>query len=110
MKEVQTFIANIYLGLKEGYDGETKSIEEVYFICQKYCNEVGLCVTVTPTKFFYKDGWEEGCVVGLINYPRFSTTNEKITDTAIDLAEILKREFGQIRVSIVTSNKSYMLE
>lgn len=110
MKEVQTFIANIYLGLKEDYDGEVKSIEEVYDVCQQYCNVYGLCVTVSPTRFIYTNGNEDGCCIGLINYPRFPSANEKITDLAIGLAEILKQDFKQNRVSVVTSDKTYMLE
>lgn len=110
MKETQTFVANIYLGLKEGYDGKTKSIEEVYAVYQKYCNEIGLCVTVLPTKFIYKDSSEDGCVIGLINYPRFPSTPNILTVLACDLARLLKEVFGQIRVSVVTSDKTYMLE
>lgn len=110
MKEVQTFIANIYLGFKDDYEGDVKSIEEVYDVCQQYCNGVGLCVTVSPTRFIYTKGHEDGCVVGFINYPRFPSTNEKIVELVIKLAEILKRDFKQNRVSIVTSDKTYMLE
>lgn len=110
MKEVRTFITNIYLGLKEDCDGEVKFIEEVYDVCQQYCNGYGLCVTVSPTRFIYTNGYEDGCCVGLINYPRFPSTNEKITDLAIGLAEILKQNFKQNRVSVVTSDKTYMLE
>jgi ferredoxin len=110
MKEVQTFVANIYLGLKEDYDGGIKFIEEVYDICQQYCNGVGLCVTVSPTRFIYTNGYEDGCCIGFINYPRFPSTNEKIIELAIKLAEILKQDFKQNRVSIVTRDKTYMLE
>lgn len=110
MNEAQTFIANIYLGLKEGYGNQTKSIEDVYSICQKYCDEIGLCVTVSPTKFIYKSGCEDGCVVGLINYPKFPSTPDILTILACDLARLLKEAFKQIRVSVVTSRKTYMLE
>ncbi len=34
----------------------------------------GLCVTVTPTTFVYTGGAEEGVEVGLVNYPRFPST------------------------------------
>lgn len=110
MKEVQTFTANIFLGLKEGYEGKANNIEDVYSVCEEYCNTIGLCVTVSPTRFIYSDGYEDGCVVGIINYPRFPSTAEKITELAIKLAEILKEGFKQTRVSVVTSDKIYMLE
>ncbi|ARB06063.1 hypothetical protein FDH38_gp009 [Dinoroseobacter phage vB_DshS-R5C] len=38
---------------------------------QKYCDEVGLCVTVTSTRFVFTGGYEMGYRVGLRNYPRF---------------------------------------
>lgn len=40
-------------------------------ICRAYCDEVGYCVTVTPTSYVYTGGEESGFIVGLINYPRF---------------------------------------
>lgn len=116
MKEVQTFIANIYLGFKYENDEDAEPtrnispIRGVYSTCQRYCDEVGLCVTVSPTSFIYTKGCEDGCVVGLINYPRFPSTAEKITELAIKLAEILKQGFKQTRASVVTSDKTYMLE
>ena len=35
---------------------------------QKYCDEVGLCVTVTDTWFIYKDGNEPGLIIGFISF------------------------------------------
>ena len=42
----------------------------------------GLCVTIEPTLFVYTGGEEVGYVVGLLNYPRFPSTPEVLTDRA----------------------------
>ena len=70
--------------------------------CQLYCNDLGLCVTVTPTKYIYTDGSEEGFVVGLINYPRFPSTPHLLTERAFDLAHELMRQLGQESFSVQT--------
>lgn len=57
-------------------------------VCREYCL-VGLCVTVEPTRFIYTGGEETGVVVGLVNYPRFPSTPEQITEHAYKLAELL---------------------
>ena len=58
-KTTETLTAKIYLRLKEGYSDKIHDLEEVKDFLQEYCNTVGLCVTVTPTTFIYKDGREE---------------------------------------------------
>jgi hypothetical protein len=110
MKTVDTFTATINLGLKERYDGATHSIKEVESICQEYCNKIGLSVTITPVKFIYTNGNEDGCAVGFINYPRFPSDNETITKHAISIGKILLKEFNQFRISIVCTNKTYLIE
>jgi hypothetical protein len=110
MKTVPTFIANIALGAKEGYDGKSHTKEEILDKCQKFCNEVSLAVTIAETLFVYKNGNESGFIIGLINYPRFPSTPEEITSRAIELAYILKDHFNQYRVSIICSDNTYMIE
>jgi len=68
--------------------------------CEEYCNEVGLCVTVTPTTYVFTGGQEEGFIVGLINYARFATDNHEkdridIWSHAMSLADRLKTALGQ---------------
>jgi hypothetical protein len=110
MKTENTFQSTISLGLTEGYDGVEHRIEEVYDVCREYCDRVKLAVTVTPTKFIYVNGSEFGCFVELINYPRFPSTEYDITVNALDLATILMKKFQQQRVSVICTNKTYMLE
>ena len=110
MKIVNTYYANIYVGFREGYSEKVHSIARVEKICEKIADECGMCVTVTPTKFIYTGGAEDGCIVGLINYPRFPSTPESITTRALGLAKILKRKLGQLRCSVVTPDTTYMLD
>lgn len=68
-----------------------------------------LCVTVTPTRFIYVDGYEDGVVVGLINYPRFPSEKQRMIYDSWEIADQLKEQFKQIRVSITTPEKTYCL-
>lgn len=71
-------------------------------IAQKYCDEIGYCVTVDHTCYVYKGGKEEGIRVGLINYPRFPASLTAIIDRAIELAELLRVGLKQESYSIQT--------
>jgi len=112
MKSIPTFTAQIYVGLQEGYgyDGKTHNQCEVECICQEFVDEVGWCVSITRTRFVYTDGKESGVIVGIINYPRFPSTIEELKNKTIKLATILKEKLNQIRVSIVFSDETVMLE
>jgi len=109
-KTLKTYTANIYIGFKEGYDGEIHTIQEAKDIAQEYCDSVGFCVTVTPTTFIYQNGREDGCIVGLINYPRFPTAPEVIQHHAFKLADIFLEEFNQYRISFVCDDITFMIE
>jgi len=116
MKVKKSFWAEIALGFREGYTQKTHVIEEAYGICHQYCDKVGLCVTVTPTRFIYsrgggiEDGYEDGCFVRLIAYPRFPQSRFDIVGLALDLAKMLMKHFGQNRVSVITSDQTYLIE
>jgi len=116
MKIKKTFKADIFLGLREGYSQNTHSIEEVYQLCKDYCDKVGLCVTITPTRFIYSkgagisDGWEDGSIVGLIAYPRFPQSKYDIVGTAIELAKLFLVQFKQNRISVVTTDQTILVE
>jgi len=109
MHSASTYWANIYCGLLPGYVGHSFSVESAYQICQDYCNNVKLGLTVTKTKFIYVGGSEDGIVVGLINYPRFPSTPEQIRIKAIDLANLLKSALMQERVSVVFPDETIMI-
>lgn len=106
---VDTWTANIYLGLKERNTGRIFTISEVKEICQEYVNTVKLCVSVTETTYIYVDGSEFGVIVGLIQYPRFPEEERDLKEKATSLAEILKNKFKQLRVSIVMKDETIML-
>lgn len=115
MKRCDSYWANIYVGLrphyeKTNFDFMSHIRQQAIQTCQKYCDEVGLCVTVTDTWFIYKDGNEPGLIIGLINYPRFSTTKDRIQELSENLAQQLMKLCNQNRVSIVYPDETIMLE
>jgi hypothetical protein len=110
MKSVKTFECKIFVGLKEGYSGRVHNISDVELLLQEYCDSVRFCFTVTPTKFIYKNGNENGCIIGIINYPRFPKTEEELKDVAVYIANLLLTELNQFRISIACSDETIMLE
>lgn len=110
MKIVDTTQYKIFCGLKEGYEGVEHSMQEAYDICQRYCDKHPFGVEVSPTKFIYHKGCENGAVISIINYPRFPKTDYELRQIACELAFILMTEFKQERISIVGSDSTLMLE
>lgn len=74
---IETFMARIYL---------SGPIEQAKQIIRAHCLDVGLCVTIEPSLFIYTGGEEFGYVVGLLNYPRFPSSQGAIVAAANDLA------------------------
>ena len=111
MKSLSSFWASIYVGLKETHKKPpiTHTIEEIENVCQEYCDRNGFCVSVTSTKFIYTKGNEPGVVVGIISYPRFPSDSGELRRRAIELAELLRQQCLQFKVSIVMPNEVVML-
>jgi hypothetical protein len=113
-EECETFWAKIFVGCRPGYgkllywEWDEKK-REAHRLCQEYCDEVGLCVTITDTKFIYKDGDEPGIIVGLINYPRFPDSEQNIRNLSMNLANKLMIELKQNRVSVMFPDRTVML-
>lgn len=110
MKTETTFTATIYVGFRERCTGEIRSEEMAYEKLQEIANDGGLCVTITPTRFVYKNGSEPGIAVGLINYPRFPESPEIIKKKALRIAEDLMYTYEQMKVSVVFPDETIMLE
>jgi hypothetical protein len=104
-----TYNATIYVGLKRRYDGRVTSFEDAEKLIQEWVDNISYCVSVTRTKYIYKNGNEPGLIVGLINYPRFPQTSSQIRSYALDLAELMMKSFEQFRVTIVTNDETCML-
>lgn len=110
MRTLPTTRIQIFLGLRQGYGEEVYSLDEVSEFLKDYCSKNPLCVTLTSTEYIYKDGCEPGCIVGLINYPRFPKDRSQLIEEALSLAEILRQTFSQYRLSVVTDDTTYLLE
>jgi hypothetical protein len=106
IKTLPTYTATIYVGLQQPYNRHVHPIQTVEKICEDYCDLVGLCVTVTPTKFIYTYGKESGAIVGLIHYPRFPDDKGRVKRHALKLAELLKEECKQRGVSVVLPDET----
>lgn len=81
------------IGISDAYKVEifiAGNYEEALRLAQEYCDDVGLCVTVTPTRYVYTGGMESGVIVGLINYARFPKYTHQILEQAINLGEKLR--------------------
>lgn len=92
-----TFWAKIYLA------GDVSVIKQE---CRKYCFEVGLCVTITPTNYIYTGGEESGVEIGLINYPRFPSTKDVLLSKAKELGERLMLACHQWSFLVMTPDET----
>ena len=99
-------IENLRLCNASQNGGNRGPIEDAKRIVRKDCLREGLCVTIEPTLFIYKGGEELGYVIGLINYPRFPSTNESIWNRAVDLAMKLLDETYQESILIMAPDKT----
>jgi len=106
---LKNFEAKIYVGFKEMDTGIIHSFEFCEEICQDYVDKVGLCVTITPTKYIYTKGNEPGAIIGLIQYPRFPDKEENIKKKTLDLAELLMLQLGQFKVTVNFPDEVVML-
>jgi ferredoxin len=111
---MKPFEAKIFVGFKEYTDKKRNQyilhpISHCESICAQYCNEVGWCVTVTPTTYIYTNGWEDGAMVGIIQYPRFPEDESILKIKALELANRLMEELGQYRVTINFPDEVIML-
>ena len=80
-------------------------IEVAKQVIREHVLDEPLCVTIEPTTFIYTGGEEQGYVVGLLNYPRFSTAPNELNVRAKDLAELLLDRTFQHSALIVTPER-----
>ena len=85
---------------------QSGSIEVASQVIRRECLPGGLCVTIEPTKFIFLGGEEVGFVIGLINYPRFPETSEKILERAKSLALKILDETYQVSTLIMTPDET----
>lgn len=111
MKSVETITVKIYLGLREGYTDVVHTVDEVEtHLREEYTDNGGLCVTITPTRFVYKDGSEDGVIIGFINYPRFPTPRQELEQLAEEVAISCKAKFKQNGVSVEYQDRTILIE
>lgn len=112
---VDTYTATIHVGLRVGYTDRTRLMGTARTVVRDYVNLVGLCVSLTETTYYYTQapatphGYDDGLMVGLINYPRFPSTPEQIREHARTLGGLLKAALGQNRVTVVCPDVTFMI-
>jgi hypothetical protein len=107
---MKSYSVKIFVGFKERNTGVLHTMNEALDICQKYVDDVSLCVNVSPTTYVYKNGREEGCIIELINYPRFpEDCFSNIWGKAEKLAEQCMYSFNQFRVTLQDDTSVKML-
>ncbi len=82
-------------------------IDHAIHHCAAYCDDVGFCVTVSPTTYVYTGGQEAGFIVGLINYPRYPATTDEIFRAAREIADKLRMHLYQDSYSIQTPTETH---
>lgn len=68
--------------------------ERASSILQDYALD-GACFSLSRTRYVYTGGFEEGVIVGLINYPRYSCSREDLFHKALNVAELLIKGLAQ---------------
>lgn len=97
IKECDTYWVKIFMA---------GNIDVAKQTCREFCT-VGLCVNIGETDYIYTLGEESGFCVELINYPRFPTTSNDITNKATELADLLMQRCFQGSYSLMTPEKTY---
>ena len=107
---MKSFEGKIYIGFKETHTGIIHTLQEAEAICQKYCDETGFCVTLTPTDFIYTKGKEPGCIVGTIQYPRFPTDEDILKERTLTIAREFSEQFNQFRITVNFPDEVVMID
>lgn len=110
-KQVPSYEARLYMGCKEGYDGEEFTEEEIRIAVQEFQNsQVVIPVRITRTCFvagsYHEHGWE----LVAINYPRFPQKKTDIWNFMHSLAKHLLVIFKQNRVTVLDAETSLIIE
>lgn len=87
-------------------------IERAKLLCREFCDAIGWCVTVTPTTYVYRGStsddfgnitrgdYEDGVMIGIINYAKYPQHPAQLWDRAEHLAEFLVAGLYQHSCSI----------
>jgi len=78
-------------------------------VCRDHCYTEGVCFTITPSKFIYTAGEEDGFAIGLVNYPRFPCEPDVLWLRAETLAAKLLPACNQRTCLLVGTNETRWL-
>lgn len=82
--------------------------ERASSILQDYALD-GACFSLSRTRYVYTGGFEEGVIVGLINYPPYACSRDDLFYKALDVAELLIKGLAQGSASVNEINGRCLL-
>lgn len=110
-KQVPAYEAKLYMGCKEGYDGEEFTEEEIRTTVQEFQKTQQIIpVRISKTCFAAGDYHEHGWELVAINYPRFPLSNEVIWNFMHSLSRHLLIKFKQNRITVTDHTTALMIE
>jgi len=106
-----TFNVKIFIALSPGYsDSFDYSKSYLTELIEKYVKKNKFSVNLQDTRFILPDGIEEGCIIELIQHPRFLVKEEIVLENAVHLAYHLMKKINQFRCTIKTPKETFILE
>lgn len=112
-KEVAYYEANLFLGSREKYNGESFTRDELSKAIGRFQNDCqfGLIpVRISSCQYRTGDYNEEGWEVSIFNYPRHPRPFPELNCFIHSLAKHLLTEFRQNRISVITPGEIHMYE
>ena len=110
-KQASAYEAKLYMGSKEGYDGEEFTEDEIRIVIQEFQKSQEIIpVRISKTCFMAGDYYEHGWEIVAINYPRYPKTHEYIWSFMHSLAKHMLINFKQNRVTLQDHKTSLMVE
>ena len=92
-KDIETFYVWLYVA------GNYNTVE---MACREAAFPSGMCVTIEDVKYIFGGGSEDGCRIGIIQYPPFPEEKEVLIDKLVNLGkDIIEKNF-QFSFTIVT--------
>ena len=110
IKEIKTFKATIYLGLKRMDTEEQQNKELLKIICQDFVDDKKDCINIVDREYIYTYGLELGVSIEFIQYPRFPRKESIIVERALELAEKLMISYYQYNCTVITNKKTYLIK
>lgn len=111
MSMLPTYSVDIILKFSENrYDNSSaRYIADAIDICEEYCNNNKLLVTIKRNEFSSHNKFS-GLTVSINQYPRYPKTKNELFDAALELGSELLNTLNDREVFVIDSERTVMLE